>query len=323
MRRFFRELFKFSLVQALVLGVALAVFFGAPNKHHYFASARDKQARLESLEGERLIIVGDSGGAYGIYSPILDEHFPDREPVNMALMAAVGLPTMLAEVRNELRPGDVVVLVLAYHHFDRYIPSWEFFNYTAYRPDMIFTKPMREWPEFGKIGFFFFQRATRALVRYFTIGPHQPKKPPLHYEGFNEYGDLVAHHNMEPLANLDFAMDDLSLSKDGHAKYTARMLNRFAADAEARGAQVFLLLPSVSESTWERNGEVLRRIEQFENNNLDFPILNQGEEVVYPDSDFFDTYYHLTGEAAKRRTEFLAERLKAYLDHAEKSAPAN
>lgn len=314
MRRFLREFIKFALLQAVVLGASFVTFFGMPNKYAFLAASLDKKARLESVEGPRLIVVGDSGGAYGIYSPILKERFPGYEPVNMALMAAVGMPTMLAEVRDELRPGDVVVLILAYQHYDRYVPSWEFFNYVAYRPDMAFTKPPREWTAMGDIAFYFFHRSIRSLTRALTIGPHVPKKPPMCREGFNEYGDLVAHHDMPPVPDVPLSMADITFPDPDYAEMIVGDLNAFAEDAAERGARVFLLNPSISESTWEENGAVLRKMMDYSQRFFTFPVLNNVDEVVYPDTDFFDTFYHLTGDAAKRRTEFLADRLEPYLD---------
>jgi len=313
MRRFLVELTKFFAIQTVIFGACAITFFGYPNKHHYLAASQDKEARLKSLSGPRMIIVGDSGAAYGIYSPILEERFPDYAPVNMALMAAVGLPTMLAEVRNELREGDVVVIILAYQHFDRYVKSWEYFNYLAYRPDMMFSKPLRETTEMTEIAFFFFHRAIHSLRRTLTIGPHVPRDPPMHREGFNEYGDLVSHHVMTPTPNLDFSMADLSFSQLGYTETIIKDLNAFEAKAKKRGASVYFLFPAISESTWNENGEIIQEISDYVVRELDFPALNRPDDVIYADSDFFDTFYHLTGDAAKRRTSALADDLEPQL----------
>lgn len=315
MRRFLLELSKFLTVQLVILSACAVTFFGYPNKHHYLAAAQDKQARLESLEGPRIIIVGDSGAAYGVYSPILKERFPDYEPVNMALMAAVGLPTMLAEVHDEIREDDVVVIILAYQHFDRYVRSWEFFNYLAYRPDMTFTKPWRETTEVIDMAFFFFHRAIHSLRRTLTIGPHVPRDPPMHREGFNEYGDLVSHHTMTPVPNLDFSMADMTFQKPEYSDMIIGDINEFAAYAESRGARVFFLFPAISDATWEENGEVIRALGTHIRDGLELPTLNQPGDVIYDKEDFFDTFYHLTGDAAKRRTTALADALEQQLSN--------
>lgn len=311
MRRFLIELSKFLAFQAIIMGACLYTFFAYPNKHHYLAAARDKQARLENAPSPRLIVVGDSGAAYGIYSPILEERFPDYSPVNMALMAAVGMPTMLAEVRDELREGDVVVLIFAYQHFDRYVPSWEYFNYLAYRPDMMFSKPPREATKMTDLAFFLFHRAIHSLRRTLTVGPHVERSRPMRQEGFNEYGDLVDHHTMTPVPNLDFSMADLTFSKPDYSAMIVNDLNEFNAHAESVGAKVYFLFPAISESTWAENGEVITNIGSFVTLNIDFPALNQPNDVIYPDADFFDTFYHLTGDAAKRRTSALADELES------------
>lgn len=317
MRRFLLELSKFVAIQLVILSASAVTFFGYPNRHHYLAAALDKQARLELINSPRLIVVGDSGAAYGVYSPILVERFPEHQPVNMALMAAVGMPTMLAEVRNELREGDVVVVILAYQHFDRYVRSWEFYNYLAYRPDMMFTKPLREVTQLTDMAFFFFHRAIHSLRRTLTIGPHVPRSPPMHREGFNRYGDLVSHHRMTPVPNLDFSMADLDFDDLGYTDKIIKDLNAFAAKAEQRGARVFFLFPAISDATWEENGEVIQRLGDYMTTNFAFPTLNQPQDVIYTKEDFFDTYYHLTGDAAKRRTTALADALEPYLQESD------
>ncbi|MFB9899691.1 hypothetical protein ACFFOV_04620 [Cerasicoccus arenae] len=304
---------KFFGLQSVILGISLMTFFGVPNKHHYLAASQDKKRILEDAPSPRMIIIGDSGGAYGICSPILQERFPDYHVVNMALMAAVGLPSMLAEVHDELRPGDVVIMVLAYQHYDRYVPSWEYFTYLSYRPDMMFTKPLREVPELCQTGYYLFNRAIKGMLRTITKGPHVPRKPPLHREGFNKYGDLVAHYTMTPPGNIDFSMADLTFSRPRYSKAVLKDLNQFNVDAKAKGAQVYLLFPAISTTTWEENGEVIREISDYVVENIDYPILNQPQDVIYPEEDFFDTFYHLTGEAAQRRTTSLAEDLEPYI----------
>jgi len=310
MRRFLVELAVFLAMQAVVFGSFLMIFFGLPEENHYLAFARDKQARLESLESPRIIIAGDSGVAYGVHSPMIDQAFPEYEVVNMALMAGLGLNTILGEIEDEFRPGDIVVLILAYQMFDREMIHQVFWNYAAYRPEMILKQPPETWPTLLDTAFYFIQRAAKAYIRGFTWDFHPDREGPNNYQGFNQYGDLVAHYELPP---TDFMVefDDLNLRKKGYVGKVIRELNAFNRKAEASGAQVYFMFPAISQESLDSRPEEIEFIQRQVAEQLDFPVLGDTGELIFPLSVFYDSFYHLNGEAAAQRTQLIIDGLKA------------
>jgi phosphatidylserine/phosphatidylglycerophosphate/cardiolipin synthase-like enzyme len=71
-----------------------------------------------------------------------------------------------------------------------------------------------------------------------------------------------------------------------------------------RGVQVVIILPSFAETSYKMIEERLALLfAEFEKRGLNFAIPPQ--ESAYPDSLFFDTYYHLGYEGVLIRTNQL------------------
>jgi hypothetical protein len=88
---------------------AVAEYLAGPN--NFMATLIDKDERLKSAPGPRMIFVGGSGVAFGMDSQLIAERYA-YTPVNYGLHAALGGDFMLKHVGEHLRPGDVVVLCM-------------------------------------------------------------------------------------------------------------------------------------------------------------------------------------------------------------------
>lgn len=312
MGRFVWQMVKFGSVQAVILVTILSVFFGVPEKYHYLAAAEDKAWRFNHVESPRLILIGDSGMAYGMRSDLLAEEFPDYEVVNMGLMAGLGFRNILAEVEPDLRPGDIVIMTFAHQVFDRNLLHYQYWNYIAYRPEMLQRLSWRDVPTLSDNAPFVLTRALHIYRRVMTWTAHPPREGPVNRAGFNQYGDLVAHQDKEPLPK-ELTMVDLKLEDQRYAKQVIKEMNAFAESAHQRGAQVFYMFPPIPETAWRADQALIRQAAGYAVDGLDFPILNAPKEMAYPDEEFYDTNYHLLAPGAERRTRLLAQRLQAEL----------
>lgn len=82
-----------------------------------YASALDKEKRLEELGNQsRLLIIGGSNARFGFDSSILRDTL-HLEPVNMGIHIGLGLNYMFEEVYDHLRKGDVLLVSAEYNHF--------------------------------------------------------------------------------------------------------------------------------------------------------------------------------------------------------------
>lgn len=135
--------------------------------NNYLAALIDKDERLKSVTGPRMIFVGGSGLAFGIDSHFLRERYP-YEPINYGLHAFLGGDFMLRHVRDHLRSGDVVVL--CFEHFVLY----HYFNTALLREQL--------------------RDVTPAFDHYFgePNGPLNPGRSIPRWEHWKQYADAEA-----------------------------------------------------------------------------------------------------------------------------------
>src|SRR5690348_8879721 len=108
MRRFLLYLALFWLVQAALF--AFCFWLRGHRSDNYLAATRDKEWRLATLPGPRVVFVGGSNLPFGLDSDVIERQ-TGRRVVNMGLYVHLGLEFMLNEASAGLREGDVVVLV--------------------------------------------------------------------------------------------------------------------------------------------------------------------------------------------------------------------
>ena len=77
----------------------------------YLAALQDKTALLHgSSEKKRIVTVGGSGAAFGQWSDLLEKEFPEYAVINDGLYAGLGTAPMMDLARQDIRPGDIVIL---------------------------------------------------------------------------------------------------------------------------------------------------------------------------------------------------------------------
>lgn len=78
----------------------------------FLGELSEKRALLAAeSEKPRLVIVGGSAAAFGVDSALLEENLPQYEVINFGLYAALGTRVMLDLSQEDLRAGDVVLVM--------------------------------------------------------------------------------------------------------------------------------------------------------------------------------------------------------------------
>ncbi|MGC1275927.1 MAG: hypothetical protein WBC44_19655, partial [Planctomycetaceae bacterium] len=84
-------------------------FIAGPD--HYLAAAADKGRWLRTAPGPRIILVGGSNVAFSMDCKILEDRY-GLAPVNMGLQARLGPRFMTRQVVDQVREGDVVIVMM-------------------------------------------------------------------------------------------------------------------------------------------------------------------------------------------------------------------
>ncbi|MBI2824165.1 MAG: hypothetical protein HYX69_05715 [Planctomycetia bacterium] len=311
MPRFLLKLFLFALLQCAIGAVVLANYRIDDNS--FLAAVRDKHDRLAKLASPRLVLVGGSNVCFGTDSAQIEKSLAIG-PVDMAMQGSLGVGYMLHEVEDEVRPGDIVVVSPEYEQLTRRMQeSVTLMRLFEQNPAAVGQVDW-DWPlvkMFLDEGHLCIREVVVRGIDRLASGKTPTSPLPYRREAFNEYGDVVGHHAMAPLpAEVRASQLLLGDSFDGQLRATIGQLNAFHEACRKRGADVYLFLPAIPERCLKRDEQKIRHIVERLKSDCTIPILNTPDEMAFPESEFFNTVYHLTEAGTARRTSLLVERLR-------------
>ncbi len=299
MKPFLRKLFMVLALQGLVAAVLWQRY--RFDSHSYMAASIDKHARLLRLSSPRLILVGGSNVALGLSARVLSKALA-MPAVNMGLHADLSRDFMLAEVHDQLRAGDVVVLSFEYQLFGEAPNPLALMQLLELRPASLRYVPARLLPRFSDDGLILVgERCRRAL------GVVVEARPPYSRESFDVYGDGVAHFGLAqrlPLARFDMrGVDDSGIARG------VRGLSSFVAHARSQGARVYYTFPPIPRRDLAHHRKLIHTIAARVRAVAGMVVVDAPTGL--PQRCFFDTAYHLTRVCTERRSAGLAARMQS------------
>lgn len=302
------SLFLFSL---LLLGVAahyLTYEETTLNQNDFTAAIIDKHQRAAEIGSPKIIIAGGSNMAFNVDSERMQKEL-GLPVVNTALSVGLGLDFMVHEVIDLANPGDQVYLSTTFFgevdalyglkkHTKKFYPrAGNYYRFNLSEELTIFSRELR-------IRLF---DTMYALLGRGGNGVSEPiaVSPTEHLytrDAFNENGDFVAHYGLPQVEELDQRLTFTYSYWEGIE--TLQYLQR---RAEEKGFSVVYLFPAYPLTDYERNREVLERMESDMRNDLSMPILGDLTSFLFEEELFFDTAYHLKREGKVERTERMIE----------------
>jgi hypothetical protein len=306
MKNFVLKLTAFFIMQLLLIGWAIAPY--RPNPDMFWAGTTLKDEILSRAQSPRMIFIGGSNVAFGVDSELIANQLP-YFPVNMGLDAGLGLDFSLNEIKDELRPGDIVVLS----------PEYEFFLGLRSGQESSLARVLEQRPAntqylaVGNVttlsdhgfGFFHwvFMNARKRLDRKKITGPYS-------LSAFNEYGDAVAHLDRRSRPDKAPAME--AFQRTPLDDSTLGVLNRFRAFCQKRNVELYLSHPPLPAYYAERQSR-LAEVEQKIYQRASIPVLDKQPDMFFPIDQFYDTEYHLLRKARDIRTRHLIVALRNQL----------
>ncbi len=307
MRRFLAQLLAFVAIQA---GILALVWQGCPrDANHYMAATLDKHARLAALDSARLIFVGGSSMGFGLDSRAFVERDLELAPVNMGLSAQLGLDFMLAEVGGGLRAGDVVVVAPETQLFWTGSTNDALWAVLEYRPASVGCLSATNARELSDQGLHFLARKLRCALHRVALDDELANE--YRRDGFDELGDFVGHRGQP--RKLE-APADRPWPRPAELDFEPALasLREFADTCARVHARCYLAWCPTRRQRFEASRELFAALEG-RLRELELPMIESASEAVFVDEDFYDRGPHLTGAAAARRSERLAERLASLL----------
>ncbi len=265
----------------------------------------DKIERLQSIEEDKIVIVGGSSVAFGIDSELI-ERYTGKPVVNFGLYAALGTKVMLDLSRSGIKEGDIVIIA---PELDAQTLSLYFSNETtlnALDDDLSLLRyiPAEHW--LGLLGGAW--RFAKDKLYYLQNGAPNPEGI-YNRESFNEYGDIKA--GLRP-DNIMWTYYDpntvVDLSESIVDPEFIDYVNEYIDYCEDLGATVYYTWCPVNESGLKAgtSAESIAAFESFMKEKIDCPFIGSlSDSAAGPIMDkayFYDSNFHLNDTGVKKRT---------------------
>lgn len=264
--------------------------------------------RLEALkETNKIVIITGSNGSFGINSRMIHKSF-NMPVVNTSIHGGMGIRMQFELYKDLLRKGDVVIFCPEYGGgFDKgrlYGETTLLRVLSTYMPSAYKKISFPQWLHLHK---YFGLRYWDYLCADFnaTDGPYSAN-------AVNEYGDIecertqvesIKNENFNGPATIKGEVDNAVLD---YFKY----IHDFA---KAKDIKLVFLPPTFIEGGYKMNSKQIDSIAYTLKAN-GTPWQAEPSRYAFPNSLYYDTYYHMTQEGANIRTEVLIEDLHRILN---------
>lgn len=304
MIHFLKRLFLFLIFVAALLSPLCLITIGGEKMKYIdnpVAALIDKQERLKTLKGKRIIIVGGSNAFFGIDSKLISEQL-HIEVVNMGLFAGFGLDFMLQQLQGNLKNDDIVLFSIEYLLMSKPNPKAKesIIKYFPIGATFINEPISFEDKLINKI------KLNVESIQNIALRPLKSKSTTyIQTREMNEYGDAIGYLKFKKPPHPDFNVKIEYRKWEGINK-----IYNFVTKSGVKSNNFYFIYPPIPKSFYQVNNEVINKIENDLKLNNFLKVICNPIDMVYDDTMFFDTYYHLHNEGREDRSNKIAMFLK-------------
>ncbi len=304
-RRFLLRLIAFGIVQVTILIIIFSVY--QRDRDSFLGDGIDKHKAARLFPSPKVLLIGGSSVGFGRHSPVLSNAL-GLPVVNLSGQGSQGLEYRLREAKSYAQKGDILVMSIEYQVLtDRSVEGFTVWRTLEAEPeDYKFIDASTMLSALADSHLFVRYALWRLSLR--LAKGAWPKDPaPYSRTSLNPEGDVVGHYD---LPRQGFSRDfEIRYSESDLTKVVER-LNGFAEFCARNRIRVYYFYPAFPESLLPNVAAALDLLHARFSADLRIPLLNNPREMAYPDTDFYDTPYHLIRDAGIRSTLLIADRLK-------------
>ena len=294
------------LITLLVLSPFVFVFstvvFLPPQFESDFEAALGKKYdRLNSIEGEKIVVVGGSSVAFGLDSEML-EKYAEKPVVNFGLYAALGTKLMLDLSLSGIGEGDTVVLApeLDEQTLSMYFSAHHTLIALESSPEILrFIPKENKYSLLGGIWKFSAEKIRRLLD-----GTPEPEGV-YNSKNINEYGDIEYQRAENVMERYYNPAKPIKLSPQIAAPDFLDYINDYIRECESRGAHVVFTYPPMNSLAISPEHDPYE-FEKFLIDNLECDVISFIDDYILDPGYFYDTDFHLNDTGVVLRTRQLA-----------------
>ena len=243
--------------------------------------------------------------------------------VNMGTHAGVGIAYMLHLAKQAAKPGDTVLLAFEYNTYTFGIVRRDpvFVDYLLAR-DPVYFRSLPIDARFQRAMMTTLPRLRKGLKNRFRPEGPPPLAPVYHPSRLNAYGDQLGNEPANRPRNAANRYGRDGVLAHGLLKGMPAFENvrEFVGWARANDVKVFATYPNILNHPIYDGAAAQGGLQRIRNAyaELEVPMIGSFEESLMPPSAFLDTFYHLTREGARERTERLIPHIAAALNRERK-----
>lgn len=274
------------------------------NKGNFYTAISHKLNMIDTVPSPRLVCIGGSATAFSVNSHQLRDSL-GIPVVNAGMSAGMGYKSILTLGTEKLRKGDIALFILEhgfyYNRQNQGNGDKTLYEFLATNPAYLKKINLDQWINMPT----FANEVTLANIRRWQ--KHQADADKVYSsKGINEYGDMISHKGKKPTKKTPSAKQ--MKYKINVSPVFLDYANKVFDDLTARGVTVLVSYPAVSQSySWKPTLDETMRAD------LHAIKIGTPQEVVFHDSLFYDTDYHLRYECRQEYNAWLGKHIRKAL----------
>lgn len=305
-----RVLSAFIVLMAAPVMLGVFAFCLPPQYGETFLGAlKDKYNLLDNAPGQRIVIIGGSGVAFGQRSDLLEAELPGYTVVNFGMYAGLGTTVMLELAQPLLQAGDVVIFSpeQSPQTLSDYFNAEAMWQAADGKPELLLQLDDRRWG--SMVGAF--PAFAAAKYRFFRDGAAPRPEGVYSRSAFNAHGDIVYDDRQKNIMMGGYDPNMLIDFAELPGADFLQVVNAFAEDCLLRGIRFFYRFAPMNRLAV--HDEALEAYTAALREKLACPILGDPHDALMDAAWFYDTNFHLNESGAIMHTIALAEDIKAAL----------
>ena len=285
---------------------------GGQYKLGYQASLVDKIERLESINESKIILVGNSNLAFGIYSDQIEEDI-GMPVVNLGLHGGLGNAYHEEIAKLNINEGDIVIVCHSNYEDEDVISdpelAWVTYDYNE-----------NVWPIIRKKDYLTMLKAYPAYLRdsyylWITRRGNLETGDVYSRSAFNQYGDVIAKDDAEQM-NTDEFFKENKISVPSINDTCINRLNILNQYCKDRGATLLIAGYPIAYGEYSEFSEKDFDVFQSElASRFDGVVISDYSDYFFPYDYFYNTELHLNEKGANARTKQLIKDIKNWLNN--------
>ena len=302
--------FAVKLIMLFAISFVFAVCIVMPQyRAGYMAAFIDKLEREENILEPKIILMGDSNVAYGIDSVMIEKEL-GMPVVNMGMHGGLGETFCMDIAKEGIRQGDLIVIVPGVYYYEPKLAdgtlAWLLLENDLSLLQRVdkrdYSTLLKGYPAYLK----------RALALWKSQAGNLADDAPNIQDrnSFNEYGDIRS-------------VGSTNIMEGGYIQevYPVNIcydlmdyFNEYNRYVQKKGATMVLAAPPFMETILENGYTTVEGLEENLMQALDFPVISDYKDYVYPQEYFYNTNLHLNDKGKEIRTMQLIEDIREWMN---------